>query len=128
MYVLRTRSGNGHHKNIEKVMAKNNIECPFPNVEISLRIFLTLKATNYSAELLFSQLKLLEYPKIATMRQEKLDSISLQMIEADMLRKINLDDILKDITRHKSGKGTLRCKCMSSFIYEGVLLIIITSR
>ena len=26
------------------------------------------------------------------------------MIEADLLRRINLDDIRKDIARHKSGK------------------------
>ena len=52
-----------------------------------------------------------------TMRQEKLDSISLQMIEANLLRKINLDDIIKDSAKHL--KKTFECKCMFSRIYEG---------
>ena len=38
------------------------------------------------------------------MRQEKLDSLSLLMIEADLLGKISLDDIIKDFTRHMSRK------------------------
>ena len=35
-----------------------------------------------------------------TMRQEKLDSLSLLMIETDLLRKINFGDIIKDFARH----------------------------
>ena len=38
------------------------------------------------------------------MWQEKLDSLSLLMIEADLLRKINFDDIIKDDARHESEK------------------------
>ena len=34
------------------------------------------------------------------MRQEKLDSLSLLMTEADLLLKINFDDIIKDFPRH----------------------------
>ena len=43
-------------------------------------------------------------PNRTTMKQERLDSLSLLMIEADLLRKINLDDIIKDFARHKSRK------------------------
>ena len=54
------------------------------------------------------------------MRQEKLDCLSLLMIEADLLHKINFDDIIKDLVRHRyRKKGTLKCKCMFSLIYEG---------
>ena len=95
----------GHHKKIEKVMAKDNIECAFPNIEISLHIFFTLMVTNCSDEYSFSQLKYIKNQNITTMRQEKWDSSSLQMIEADLLRKVNLDDIIKDFVRHKSRKN-----------------------
>ena len=86
---------------IEIVMVKDNIECAIPNVEISWRIVLALMATNCSAERSFSQLK---YKNRSTMRQEKLDSLSLLMIEADLLHKINFYDIIMDFVRHKSRK------------------------
>ena len=74
-------------------MVKDNIWCVFPNLEISLHILLTLMVTNCSAERSFPQLKHKKNPNRTTMRQEKLDSLSLLMIEADLLRKINFDDI-----------------------------------
>ena len=85
-------------------MVKDNIECAFLNVEISLRIFFTLMVTNCSAERSFSQLKYIKNQNRTTMRQEKLDSLSLLMIESDLLRKIIFDDIIKDFARHKSRK------------------------
>ena len=54
-YVLIAPSGYGHQKKIKKVMFKDDIECAYPNVEISLRIFVTLMVTNCSAERSFSQ-------------------------------------------------------------------------
>ena len=83
-------------------MVKDNIECAFPNVEISLRIFFTLMVTNCSAERSFSQLKHIKNPNKVTMRQQRLCSLSLLMIEAELLRKINFDDIIKDYARHKA--------------------------
>ncbi|XP_065642989.1 uncharacterized protein LOC136074582 [Hydra vulgaris] len=48
------------------------------------------------------------------MKQERLDSLSLLMIEADMLRKINFDDIIKDFGRYhiatiKAKKAAVSC-------------------
>ena len=42
------------------------------------------------------------------MRLEKLDSFSMLTIEADLLHKINSDDIIKDFAGHKSTKKDLR--------------------
>ena len=67
---------------------------------MTLRIFLALIVTNCSAE----RLKHIKNPKWTTMRQEKFHSLSLLMIEADLLRKIIFDDIIKDLARHKSRK------------------------
>ena len=47
-----------------------------------------------------------------------LHSLSLLTIEADLLRKNNFDDIIKDFARHISGKRTLRCKCMFSLMKD----------
>ena len=55
--VTRAPTVYGHHKRIERVMAKDNMECAFTNVEISLRIFFTLMVNGYcSAERSFTQL------------------------------------------------------------------------
>ena len=108
--ISATKSGNiGFcHAELYKVMVKVNMECAFPNVEISLHIFLTLMVTNCSAECPFSQLKRIRNPNRTTMRQEKLDSLSLLMIEADLWRKINFDDMIKDFARHKSRYNNFR--------------------
>jgi hypothetical protein len=69
---------------MNKVIAEDNIECAFPNVEISLCIFLTLMVTNCTTECSFSQMKRIENSNTTTMRQGRLESLSLLMIEADI--------------------------------------------
>ena len=70
-YVLMAPSVQGHHKKIEKVMVKDNIECAFPNLEISLQILLTLMVTDCSAERSFSHLKHMNNPNRTTMKNKK---------------------------------------------------------
>jgi hypothetical protein len=55
---------------VNKVIVEDNTECAFPNIEISLRIFLTLMVTNCKTERSFSQMKRIENPKRTTMRRE----------------------------------------------------------
>jgi len=73
---------------LNKVIVKDNNECAFPNVEISLRIFLTLMVTNCTTERSFSQMKRIKNPHRTTMRQERLESLSLLMIEAVCCAKL----------------------------------------
>ncbi|ESO12188.1 hypothetical protein HELRODRAFT_63746, partial [Helobdella robusta] len=77
----------------------------FQNVEIVLRMFLTLMITNYSTECSFSHLKRIKNPCRSTMKQERLESLSLLMIEADLLRKINFDDVVKNFAKLKTRKN-----------------------
>ena len=42
---------------LNKVIVEDNIDCVFPKVEISLRIFVTLMVTNCTTERSFSQMK-----------------------------------------------------------------------
>ena len=90
----------------------------FSNVDISLHILLTLMVTNCSAECPFSQLKRIKSLNRTTRRQEALDSLSMLMIGAGLLRRINIDDIIKHFARHNSIKRTLKCKFMFSLIDE----------
>ena len=57
-------------------------------------------ATNCSAERSFYQLKRIKNPNGTTMRHERLDSLYLLLIEADLLPKINFYDIVKDFARN----------------------------
>ncbi|XP_065650711.1 uncharacterized protein LOC136078824 [Hydra vulgaris] len=96
-----------NHGELYQLAVRDNIECAFPNVEITFHIFLTLMVTNCSIKSSYSQLKRTKNPSRSTMKQERLDSLSLLMIEADMLkltitiysRKNNFDDLLKDFGR-----------------------------
>ena len=66
------KSGNMRLSHVEhySVMAKDKIECAFPNVETSLRMFFTLMVPNCSAERSFFKLKHIKNPNRTTMRQE----------------------------------------------------------
>ena len=86
---------------LNKVIVEDNIECAFPNAEISLHIFLTSMVTNCSTEHSFSQMKPIKNPNRTTMRQERLESLYLLMIEADLLRQINFEDLIKDFANNK---------------------------
>ena len=88
---------------MNKVIVEDNIERVFPNVEISLRIFLTLMVTNCTTERSFSQMKRIQNPNKTTMRQKRLESLSLLMIEADLLCQINFENLIKDFATIEAG-------------------------
>ena len=90
-----------NHAEMYSVIVNDNITNVFPNVEISLQIFLTLMITNCSAERSFSQLKNIKNPKRSTMGQERLDALALLCIESDILRTLNFDDVIEDFARKK---------------------------
>ena len=82
----------------------DKLESVFSNVEIALRIFLTLMVTNCSTERSFSQLKRVKSPDRSVMVQDRLDSLSLLMIQAKVLRKLTFEDIIRDFAKMKSRK------------------------
>uniref|UniRef100_A0A674J5Q6 HAT C-terminal dimerisation domain-containing protein n=1 Tax=Terrapene triunguis TaxID=2587831 RepID=A0A674J5Q6_9SAUR len=92
------------HIDLHDTILKDGIQCVFPNVEIALRIFLTLMITNCSAERSFSQLKRIKNPQRTTMCQDRLDSLSLLCMEADMLRRVSFDKRIQNFAIRKSRK------------------------
>jgi len=63
---------------------------------LSFVYFLTLLVTNCPTVRSFSQLKHITNPIRTTMQHGKLDALFLLCIEADVLRKINFEDLIKD--------------------------------
>jgi len=92
------------HAEIYRIIIDDNLECVFPNVETSLRIFLSLMVTNCSTERSFSQLKHIKDPNRSTMGQGRLDSLSLLKIHPDLVRKIDLEKVSREFAVKKSRK------------------------
>lgn len=92
-----------------KLMLENNIKDCFPNVEVTLRMYLTLMVTNCSAERSFSKLKLIKNRLRTSILEDRLNFLALLSIESDILRQINHEDIISTFINIK-----LRRKPISS--------------
>lgn len=77
-----------------RVLRNNSLESCFPNVEIVLRIYLTLMVTNCSGERSFSKLKRIKNEVRSNMTQERLNSLSLMSIEHELLKDIDIASII----------------------------------
>ncbi|KAF2903984.1 hypothetical protein ILUMI_02194 [Ignelater luminosus] len=88
------------------LLKENKIEDTFPNVEIALRIFLSMMVTNCSGERSFSKLKKIKNKLRSSMLQERL-SLSLMSIECDVLKDINFEEVIDDFACLKSRRVAL---------------------
>lgn len=86
------------------LMKADGVESVFPNVEVALRIYLSLMVSNCFGERSFSRLKLLKSPNRSTMLQDKLNCFALMSIENDLLQQIDFDDVIADFASLKSRK------------------------
>lgn len=80
------------------------VHAAFPNTEIAFRIYLCLMTTNCSGERSFSDLKRLKSANRSTMSQERLSSLSLMCIESELLRNIDLNDVIDSFAAAKARK------------------------
>lgn len=92
------------HSDLYEMIIKDKVKCVFPNIEVAFRIFHSLMITNCSAERSFSQLKRLKNPQRTKICQDKLNSLALMCIEADILRQINFDDVISEFALNKARK------------------------
>ena len=92
------------HSELYQIIVKDMEMQVFPNVETTLRMFLSLMVTNCSGERSFSQLKRIKNELRTTMTQEKLQAPSILCIENDKLRSTSYEDIIQDFSFAKSRK------------------------
>lgn len=76
----------------------------YPNVEIALRIFLTIPVTTATCERSFSRLKIIKNYLRSTMTQEKLTNMGIISIERELASKINFEDIIDEFATKKARK------------------------
>ena len=74
----------------------------FPNVDIALRLYLTLPVTNASGERSFSKLALIKNRLRSTMNQQRLNGLTIMSSESDIVRKLDFTDLIKDFSAKKS--------------------------
>lgn len=89
------------------VLHSQNLRDVYPNVDIALRIFLSIPATNCSGERSFSTLKRVKTYLRASMGQDRLNALALLSIESQLVREIDYDDIVDVFARTKARKRVL---------------------
>ena len=85
-------------------LKRDHFESTFPNIEISLRTFLSMVVSNCTGERSFSKLKLIKNELRSTMLQERLNCLPIMSIEADVLLNIDFKDFIKEFSRRKARK------------------------
>ena len=76
----------------------------FPNVEIALRIYICMFATNCTGERSFSKLRLIKNYLRSTMGQDRLCSLALLSVEHETFRKIDCNELITEFSRRKVRK------------------------
>ena len=87
-----------------KLIKENGLESSYPNVNIVLRIYLSLMVTNCSGERSFSKLKHLKNQQRTSLGHEKLNYLTLLSIEHELLNEIEVKDIIKKFASQKARK------------------------
>ena len=76
------------YQDMYHVIKKHRIAMAFPNVQMVLKLFLSLPMTNCSGERSFSKLKHIKNETGTTIGQERLSSLIILYIESDILRNL----------------------------------------
>lgn len=90
-----------------KFFHEHNLQETFPNVNIALKIFLTMAVCNCSAERSFSCLKRIKNYLRSTIGQDRLNALAVLCIEAELTSAIDFGDIIDDFAKQKARKKIL---------------------
>lgn len=87
-----------------KAQVEDRLVNSFPNVNIALRIYLSILGSNAEGERSFSRLKLIKNYLRSTMSQSRLALLTLMCVERDILKSIEFESIIKDFAQSKNRK------------------------
>lgn len=93
-----------------QILQKNyelSLQNTYPNLDIALRIFITMPVTTASCERSFSKLKIVKSYLRSSIGQERLTNMSIISIEKDVAKTLNYDDIIDVFANEKARKITL---------------------
>lgn len=89
---------------IYKVLHDNEVKDVYPYIDIALRLFLTIPASNCSAERSFSVLKRIKNYTRSTMTQERLKDVAILTIESEITKQLDFDDIINSFSTSRTRK------------------------
>lgn len=81
--------------------------CSFPNVNIAMRIYLSILGANCETERSFSVLKRIKNCLRSTLGHDKLSALSLLFIESELLREVDTEDVISNFAKKKCRKVPL---------------------
>lgn len=84
-----------------KLLIEKDVKDCFPNVEVALRMFLSIMVTNSTGERSFSKLKLVKNRLRTTMSEDRLNFLCIMSLECDILRQISYEDIINKFVNIK---------------------------
>ena len=87
-----------------KLITNANLQSVFPNIEVALRLYLCLMVTNCSDERSFSKLKRIKNELRSTMREERSNNLTLMSLEHEVLREIDVTELIDKFAKVKSQK------------------------
>ncbi|KAL4085032.1 hypothetical protein QTP88_027870 [Uroleucon formosanum] len=102
MYIHNTIEKKQPGQSLFTFIRNQELEEIFPNVSIALRIFSCVAVTNCSAERSFSCLKRIKTFLRSSIGENRLNSLALLCIEAELVSKIHFNDIIEEFASIKS--------------------------
>lgn len=80
----------------------NALQDLYPYVDIALKLFLTIPASNCSAERSFSVLKRIKSYERSTMTEARLRDVAILNIESDITKRLDFDDVIDSFSNSSS--------------------------
>jgi len=81
-----------------------DLQSTFPNVEIALRMYMSIMVSNCSGERSFSKMALIKNKLRSTMSDRRLSALELLSVENDVLASVSFEDIIEQFAAAKSRK------------------------
>lgn len=90
-----------------KYIRVNELEYMFPNLEITIRMYLSTAVSNCSGERAFSVLKRVKSYLRTTMKEERLNALAIFSIEAELVKQLDFNDTINTFSYQKARKRKL---------------------
>ena len=90
-----------------KYIRINELEYMFPNLEITIRMYLSSAVSNCSGERAFSALKRVKSYLRTTMKEERLNALAIFSIEAELVKQLDYNDTINTFSYQKARKRKL---------------------
>ena len=87
-----------------ELIGLEGLQQTFPNVDIALRMGLSIMATNCTGERSFSKLNIIKNRLRSSMDHMRLSSLAILSIESELLRTIKFDTLIEKFASSKARK------------------------